>query len=112
MLVVLSILIIHAIAKGLQDRIRFKGFTYSDWMNGRGKFSWDKRTFWTKYVFSFVSDGWHLMDAIRVMSLCILVAVNIPICQEYIIISSLLLYIVHGIIFEITYNIKSTVKGI
>lgn len=106
MLVVLSILIIHAIAKGLQDRIRFKGLFFDkpidDWINGLGKYRWDKRTFWTKYPFSFLSDGWHLMDAIRVMSLCILVTILLGLPIWYIIV----FYIIHGIIFEITYNIK------
>lgn len=106
MLVVLSILIIHAIAKGLQDRIRFKGLFFDkpidDWINGLGKFSWDKRTFWTKYPFSFLSDGWHLMDAIRVMSLCI----ALTLCTNLSIFWALIFYIAHGIIFEITYNIK------
>jgi len=105
MLVVLSILIIHAIAKGLQDRIKFKGLFFEkpidDWINGLGKYRWDKRTFWTKYPFSFLSDGWHLMDAIKVLSICMVIALYLD--NIYLAIP---LYIVSGIIFEITYNIK------
>lgn len=106
MLVVLSILIIHAIAKGLQDRIKFKGLFFDkpidDWINGLGKFSWDKRTFWTKYLFSFLSDGWHFADAIKVMSLCILCTFYANLDIYY----AIIIYIVHGLIFESTYNIK------
>ena len=71
---VVSLLVTSAIAKGMQDRINFKGNFKSDWMVGAGKYKWNKRNWLMKYPLSFLSDGWHFMDAVRVMSLCILVA--------------------------------------
>ena len=71
---VVSLLVTSAIAKGMQDRINFKGNFKSDWMVGAGKYHWSKRTWLLKYPLSFLSDGWHFMDAVRVMCLCILVA--------------------------------------
>ena len=96
------LLIISAIAKYFCDRIRFKGNFKSDWMIGAGDYIWHKRTWWTKNVFSFVSDGWHFFDAVRVMSLCLIVcyALQIP---AYL---SIIVYIIHGLIFETLYRIK------
>lgn len=92
MLVVLSILIIHAIAKGNCDRKAFKegGVEPSD---GKG---------WLKKVpLSFLLGKWHRWDAIRVLAVCTVIALYLD--NIYLAIP---LYIAHGIIFEITYNIK------
>lgn len=105
-ILIVSLLVTSAIAKGMQDRINFKGNFKSDWMVGAGKYHWSKRTWLLKYPLSFLSDGWHFMDAVRVMSLCILVALNIPICHEYIYFSPIILYAVHGLFFETFYRIK------
>ncbi len=101
-LIALGLIFLSAISKGICDRIRFKGNFKSDWMVGAGKYVWYKRTWLTKYIFSFVADGWHFFDMLRVMSLCI----ALTLCLNISIFWALLFYIVHGIIFEIIYNQK------
>ena len=101
-MLIFIIFLISASAKALCDRIKFKADFGGDWVNARGKYSWDKRTWLTKNIFSFISDGWHLFDAIRVMSLCLLgtIALSIPIYW------ALVFYIIHGLAFETLYRIK------
>ena len=101
-ILIVSLLVTSAIAKGLQDRINFKGNFKSDWMVGAGKYKWSKRTWLLKYPLSFLSDGWHFMDAIRVMCLCILCIL----CTGLPIYWAIGFYIIHGLIFEINYRIK------
>ena len=104
-LIVFSLLLVSAIAKGFCDRIRFKPSTAwfnSDWTYARGNHSWDKRTWLTKNIFSFVSDGWHFFDAVRVLSLCIL----ITLCTNISVFWAIAFYIIHGLIFETLYRIK------
>lgn len=101
-ILIVSLLVTSAIAKGFQDRINFKGNFKSDWMVGAGKYAWNKRTWWTKYPLSFISNGWHFFDMIRVMSLCI----AITLCTNLAIYWALVLYIIHGLIFEATYRTK------
>jgi len=92
---IVSLLVTSAIAKSQCDRKAFKegGVEPSD---GKG---WLRKT-----VLSFTLGKWHFWDAVRVMSLCILVALNIPICHEYIYISPIILYAVHGLFFETLYS--------
>ena len=99
---IMSLLVTSAIAKGFQDRINFKGNFKSDWMIGAGKYHWSKRTWLLKYPLSFLSDGWHAFDSIKVSCLCVIatIALGIPV---YWFIS---LYIGHGIIFELFYRLK------
>ena len=64
----------NLLSKIMCDRIKFKKLPKGDWWLAEGKYSWDKRTVWTKGVFSFISDGWHLFDAVRNMTV-IMIAV-------------------------------------
>ena len=97
----IALLIISAIAKGMCDRINFLGNFKSDWMIGAGKYHYTRRSFLMKYILSFISDGWHFFDAIRVFSLCMVIALYLD--NIYLVIP---LYIIHGVVFEILYRIK------
>jgi len=117
---------VSAIAKGFTDAIRFKGSNFifaNDWWLEHGEYSWDSRTFWEKYIFSFVSGGWHCADFIRIVSMLLLVALLLTEIQKkriwqsyeenrvdnntWLMITGLTVlgYIYHGIVFEIVYSI-------
>lgn len=104
-LLIYILFILSAISKAVCDKIQYQPSLFifqSDWWLAKGKYAWDKRKWIEKYIFSFINDGWHLFDAIRVMSLCIVIVLctNIPIYW------AIGLYVIHGIIFELTYKIK------
>ncbi len=88
------ILISSAIAKAMCDRKAFKqGGVESS--NGRG---------WLiKAPLSFLLGKWHFWDTVRVMSLC----VAITMLGGFDVYMAVIFYIIHGIIFELIYNIKS-----
>lgn len=93
---------LNLFGKLMCDLVKFKPHLFnSNWMLAKGKYSYDKRGMLRKGVLSFISDGWHLFDAIRNMSLCIafVLCLNIPIFW------ALLVYAVYGLIFNITYKI-------
>ncbi len=99
---VIGLIFLSAISKAICDLIRFKGYPKGDWWLAKGKFSYDKRTWLTKHIFSFAVDGWHFFDMLRVMTLCI----ALTLCTNISIFWALLFYTLHGIIFEIIYNHK------
>lgn len=120
------LLSISAIAKGFCDAIRFHPGSFAfqgDWWLAKGDYAWNNRTWVEMYLFSFVSDGWHFMDAVRIASMILLVALLLleiwkkKIYNEYeenridnngwILVLLLVVggYIYHGIIFEIAFNI-------
>lgn len=99
------LIFISAVAKGFCDKIMFqtdKFWFQTDWWLGFGKYRWDKRTWLTKNIFSFLSDGWHLMDAIRVSTLCVAVTLWLDITIYW----AVVFYVFHGIIFETIYGYK------
>lgn len=110
---------ISAIAKAFCDSIQFHASKFpfqSDWWLGKGEYAWNNRSLLEKYIFSFVSDGWHLFDAVRIVSLLLIVALLLT---EYlferdgndnnkgwmITLFALFGYIIHGSVFEIFYNL-------
>lgn len=65
---------LSAIAKGFCDSIKFHPDTFpfqSDWWFGKGEYLWSSRTWLEQTIFSFVSDGWHCFDAIRIVALLV-----------------------------------------
>ena len=105
MIWLILLFILSAVAKAICDKIQFQpsnAWFNSDWWLAKGDHSWDKRTWLTKNIFSFVSDGWHFFDAVRVMSLCIIVTLALQI-DVYLYVG---FYILHGVIFELLYRIK------
>lgn len=65
---------ISAIAKGFCDSIKFHPGTFpfkGDWWFAEGNFAWDNRNWLEQTIFSFVSDGWHCFDAIRIAAMLV-----------------------------------------
>jgi hypothetical protein len=68
---------LSAISKGFCDSIKFHPGTFpfqGDWWLGKGEYLWSNRTWLETNVLSFVSDGWHLFDAVRIAALLLIVA--------------------------------------
>lgn len=116
---------ISAIAKAVCDILKLNDggkLFKSDWWLAKGEFTWYNRNFLEKYFFSFISDGWHFFDMIRIMSVIILISLLMVKAYTYrkfdkddyyinhnrwLAITLLILgfYIYHGIVFEIVYFI-------
>lgn len=118
---------ISALAKGFCDSIKSHPETFpfqSDWWLANGKYQWDNRTWLEKTIFSFISDGWHLFDAIRIVSLLVIVAlllvewlfeeldpVEDPLIRDTanynkpiaVIAITIIAYAYHGLIFTLTF---------
>jgi hypothetical protein len=96
------LLVINLLAKVMCDRIKFKKLPKGDWWLAEGKYSWDKRSVLTKGVFSFISDGWHLFDAVRNMSLILIVvlALGLPLW------TCIIGYAVYGLLFNLLYGYR------
>lgn len=102
------LLVVYFIAKAFADKIWFRPHQAkehlskinADWLLAKGKYSWDKRTWWTKYIFSFLADGWHFMDSIRTGSFigCLVIGLSLPFYWFFI------LWFLGGVIFEVVYN--------
>lgn len=120
------LLSISAVAKAFCDAIRFHPSQFpfqTDWWLAKGEFAWNNRTWLETYFFSFISDGWHCFDSVRIASMILLVALLLTeiwkkkIYNEYeenridnnawLLVTMLVVggYIYHGIIFEIAFNI-------
>ena len=104
------ILLVFFISKGIRDRIMFrpddfyfiKNKKIQDWVLGRNDYDYDKRTWLTKYIFSFFGNGWHFFDSLTVVSFCI----ALSLLAELPLWSFAALYYAGGVIFEMVYNIK------
>lgn len=100
--------VLYYISKAFADKIWFRPnqakkhlkWINEDWLLGKGKYSWDKRTFWTKYIFSFISDGWHFFDAVRNLSLILIIVITLSLPFYWIFI----IWFLGGVIFETVYN--------
>ncbi|MBK8609086.1 MAG: hypothetical protein IPL84_03865 [Chitinophagaceae bacterium] len=106
-------------AKGFCDALKFHPASFpfqSDWWLAKGEFAWNNRTWLEANIFSFISDGWHLFDAIRIVSLLLIVALllteNKRLKNEidnnlWLAVTLFLIfgYIIHGSIFEIVFKI-------
>ena len=92
-MIYLILFIISAIAKSQCDKKAFKeGGVESS--SGKG---------WLmKVPLSFLLGKWHFFDAVRVMSLCVIVTLALQI-DVYL---CVVFYLIHGLIFELLYRIK------
>ena len=113
------LLSISAIAKGFCDAIRFHPSQFpfqSDWWLAKGDYAWNNRTWLEMYLFSFVSDGWHFMDAVRIVSILLIIALLLVEIKklkkeidywEWFAVALFLIfgYIIHGSVFEITFKL-------
>lgn len=125
---------ISAIAKAFCDSIQFHTSKFpfqSDWWLAKGEYAWNNRSFLEMYFFSFISDGWHLFDAIRIVAFLAIVAVllvkvtfkpleldedlltaNEPNYNQGLAVVLYILYgyIIHGSVFEFTFLILGVVS--
>ena len=103
-ILIVLLFLLSAIAKSETDTIRFKplqAWFQSDYWLSRKDVA--KRSWWFKYPLSFAWDGWHLMDTIRILCLCSIIIIHYGIIWYFAIPLIILLYAIHGIIFEIFY---------
>jgi len=110
MITAIIILVIAYIAKAIRDRIKFrpddfwfiKNKKLQDWVLGRNEFNYDKRSWLTKYIFSFWADGWHFFDSIVMfcLSICLMII------SGTVWYSVFAFHYAGGIVFESTYNVK------
>lgn len=125
--VLVALITISAVAKGFCDSIKFHKDTFpfkGDWWFAEGNFAWNNRTWLEESIFSFVSDGWHCFDAIRIVALLCIAALLVvelhfkPLDPETepltadrpnynktlaVIGLTILAYTYHGIIFTLTF---------
>ncbi len=125
--VLVALISTSAIAKGFCDSIKFHPDDFpfkSDWWFAEGAFKWNNRTWLEETIFSFVSDGWHCFDAVRIVSLLVIAALLFvevhfkkldlepePLTADRpnynktiaVIGLSILAYTYHGIIFTLTF---------
>lgn len=106
-IVILLLLVIAGISNGGMDVLTYNPGKFpfsSDWWHKRGKYAWNKRKWYTKYIFTMVSDGWHFLKFLQLFSLSLVP----PILDGANFVNSLLigliLYSIIGINFEIGYN--------
>lgn len=126
---IIILITVSAIAKGFCDSIMFHPGNFlfqGDWWLANGNYAWNNRSWLEKTIFSFISDGWHLFDAVRITSMLIIIALLIvdsykPVQEkpfEYhqgekfyidhnkwlaVIGIIILAYIYHGLIFTLTF---------
>jgi len=101
MILAIILFAVNLFAKLMCDLIRFKRIPKSDWWLAEGKYSYDKRTIWTKGIFSFISDGWHFFDAVRNMSFIVAIILVLGISWYWCILG----YAVYGLLFNLFYKI-------
>mgnify|MGYP007124157505 CR=1 FL=1 len=96
--------IISAIAKSETDTIRFKPlqawFQSDFWLEKKDV---TKRSWLFKYPLACLWGGWHGMDTVRILCLCSIIIIHYGIIWYFAIPLIILLYAIHGIIFEIFY---------
>ena len=95
----------YAVAKSETDTIRFnphKAWYQTDyWLSNKNT---DNRGWWLKYPLSFMWDGWHLLESIKIICLYFIVGIALQLSAEYVALVVLMGYIVNGIIFEYFYQ--------
>ena len=98
-------LFVYAIAKSETDTIRFNPkkawFKTEYWLS---KKNISERSWLYKYPLSFMWDGWHLLESIKIVCLYAIVGVGLQLSIEYVLLTILIGYVVNGCIFEYFYQ--------
>ena len=95
----------YAIAKSETDTIRFnpqKAWYQSEYWLSKKDVS--KRSWLFKYPLSFMWDGWHLLESIKIICLYIIVGIALQLSVEYVALVVLTGYLINGLIFEYFYQ--------
>jgi len=108
--IIISLLTLAGIANGGMDVLTYspKRFIFqTDWWLVKGKFAWNKRKWYTKYIFTMFSDGWHFLKFINII--CYILAIVLAFGSVKLSFTLTILHIVAGYtyvgaIFELAYN--------
>ncbi len=103
LIVVINLLLffISAVAKSECDTIMFDPkkawFQTIYWLSKKDT---SKRSWLFKYPLSFLWDGWHLLESIKIVCLYAIVGIGLQLSIEYVLLTILIGYVVNGCIFE------------
>jgi len=106
---IFCLLAVIGIANSQMDVIKFQphlAWFDSNWWLALDGFSWDQRSWFTKNIFSFVSDGWHFLKAVQIFGYSFLISyfINKELEVHCKIIGAVIIYAVTGLFFELGYN--------
>ncbi|HPN37196.1 MAG TPA: hypothetical protein PL041_02250 [Melioribacteraceae bacterium] len=107
MTLTLVLLAISAIANGAMDILQYRPSMFlfrGDWWHKRGKYAWNRRKWYTKYIFTMVSDGWHMFKFVNIFAFALAMAVNLSNNLTCVMLVALGIYTFIGVVFEISYN--------
>ncbi len=107
--ILVLMLCLAGISNAGMDVLQFNPKTFvfqTDWWLIKGRFAWNERPWYTKFIFTMVSDGWHLLKFLNIISYIVAIFLfsieitNIP----FLLIAIVAGYTVVGSAFEIGYN--------
>lgn len=111
-IVILVCLAVAGIVNSQMDVIKFQpsnAWFDSNWWLALDGYAWDHRSWWTKNVFSFCSDGWHFLKMVQLLSFTFainyLISINRNSGWYCKIIGAVISYTIIGIFFEVGYNL-------
>lgn len=107
LLITVVLLAIAGLANSGMDVLTYSSQTFifqSDWWHKRGRFAWDKRKWYTKYIFTMVSDGWHFLKFINIISYVFAIVVLVNLTILILLIQVLIYYTLIGLMFELGYK--------
>jgi hypothetical protein len=102
--IIIVLLILAGFANAGMDVIDFnptKFIFQNDWWLKKGKFSWDKRKWYTKYIFTMFSDGWHFLKFVNIISYLVIISL---LYGSYWFLYTFVFYCIVGCVFEICYK--------
>lgn len=107
--VVLFFIMLGGIANSQMDLIQFRpteAWFDSAWWLAKNGFSPEYRSWWTKNIFSFCSDGWHFLKAVEIFSYSFIISyfINKKLAVHCKLIGAVILYAIIGVFFELGYN--------
>jgi len=91
------------------DILQFNPKTFifqKDWWLIRGRFAWNERPWYTKFILTMVSDGWHFLKFVNIISYLVAIFLfTAEISNAYFLVIAVLAgYIIVGSAFEFGYN--------
>lgn len=105
LLYMLPFIVIYAITKSETDTIRFKPekawYQTEFWLSEKDT---KNRSWWLKYPLSFLWDGWHLLESIKIVCMLSIAAIGLGLVYYYAILFVISFYLIHGLIFEAFYQ--------
>ena len=108
-IVLLVFLMLAGIANSQMDLIRFRpddAWFSSDWWMATGAFAPQYRSWLTKNILSFCSDGWHFLKTVQIFSYSFIISyfINKELAVHCRLIGAVIVYAIIGVLFELGYN--------